>query len=278
MDNTEEARDALSPNTAALAAAGKRCVSTQSQWPLPSPSATCHKCHSEISAGEGAAAAAAAAATRSVPRHQQQQQQHAAAGDASDTTSETSETSDTSSRVTSLLDGDVRCYGDFLNEEAWLDRMLEQLGLPRPYYNEGPVSVSASTGAAAAAAAATTTNIPGTAGPVATVAAGGGVANRSEPDAAAEPDKELAELSAEEYYHKELRDVLWTIVSLKLDDMRVATSQMRAAWKSYVRNSKIVDDMLQNKDRAVRALKEQLVQLKLENKSLRERICEGPSS
>ncbi|KAL3220497.1 hypothetical protein MRX96_029776, partial [Rhipicephalus microplus] len=96
--------------------------------------------------------------------------------------------------------------------------------------------------------------------------------------ASSEAEKELAELSAEEYYHKELRDVLWTIVSLKLDDMRVATSQMRAAWKSYVRNSKIVDDLILNKDRAVRQLKEQLIQLKLENKSLRERICDGPQS
>ncbi|XP_065290267.1 uncharacterized protein [Dermacentor albipictus] len=259
----EEPEGMMSPGEQALAAAGKRCASTQSQWPLPTAEpATCHRCQSEMPAGgEGAK-------TDGGRDQQQQQQRREAAGDASDSSTEdTSETSDTSSKVTSMLEGDARCYGDFLNEEAWLDRMLEQLGLPRPYYNEGPVSVSA-TGAAAAAAAAAPS-----AGAVATMVAGGEHHGPS-----SEPEKELAELSAEEYYHKELRDVLWTIVSLKLDDMRVATSQMRAAWKSYVRNSKIVDDMLQNKDRAVRQLKEQLVQLKLENKSLRERICEGSQS
>lgn len=261
MDPPQEEREDVSPGEAALAAAGKRCVSTQSQWPLPTAEpATCHRCQSEMPAGgEGAR-------TDGGREQQQQQQRRDAAGDASDSSTEdTSETSDTSSKVTSMLEGDARCYGDFLNEEAWLDRMLEQLGLPRPYYNEGPVSVSATTAAAAAAAH--------SAGAVATVAAGG-----EHHGASSEPEKELAELSAEEYYHKELRDVLWTIVSLKLDDMRVATSQMRAAWKSYVRNSKVVDDLIQNKDRAVRQLKEQLAQLRLENKSLRERICEGPQS
>ncbi|KAH7952285.1 uncharacterized protein LOC119392808 [Rhipicephalus sanguineus] len=269
MDPPREERDAaMSPGEAALAAAGKRCVSTQSQWPLTTADpATCHRCQSEMPVrGEGARTGGARQHQHQQQQQQQQQQQHGdAAGDASDTSTDiTSESSD-SSKVTSLM-GDPRCYGDFLNEEAWLDRMLEQLGLPRPYYNEAPVSVSATTAAAAAAASSN-------AGAVATVATGG-----EHHGASSEPEKELAELSAEEYYHKELRDVLWTIVSLKLDDMRVATSQMRAAWKSYVRNSKIVDDMLQNKDRAVRQLKEQLVQLKLENKSLRERICEGPQS
>lgn len=70
-----------------------------------------------------------------------------------------------------------------------------------------------------------------------------------------DPDKEMTDMTAEECYHKELRDVLWTIVSLKLEDMRLATSQMRTAWRSYLRNTKIVDVMLQNKDRTVRALK-----------------------
>lgn len=256
MDPPEDKCDtAMSPGEAALAATGKRCVSTQSQWPLTATEPpTCHRCQSEMPVrGE--------AARTLGPRPQQHHGD--AAGDASDTSTDiTTESSDTSSKATSVT-GDPRCYGDFLNEEAWLDRMLEQLGLPRPYYNENPVPATAAAAAAASA----------NAGAVATLATSG-----EHHGASSEAEKELAELSAEEYYHKELRDVLWTIVSLKLDDMRVATSQMRAAWKSYVRNSKIVDDLILNKDRAVRQLKEQLIQLKLENKSLRERICDEPQS
>ncbi|KAH6930323.1 hypothetical protein HPB50_012628 [Hyalomma asiaticum] len=256
MDQTQEERDATGVGEEAPAAEGKRCVSTQSQWPLPTAEpATCHKCQSEVPAGgEGA---------RKGTAREQRPRRREAADEISDSTTDiTSESSDTSSKVTSV-EADPRCYGDFLNEDGWLDRMLEQLGLPRPYYNDGPVSVGGTTAAASATCS--------QAGAVATVAAGG-----EHRGACSEPEKELAELSAEEYYHKELRDVLWTIVSLKLDDMRMSASQIRAAWKAYVRNSKIVDEMLQNKDRAVRQLKEQLAQLKLENKSLRDRICEGP--
>ncbi|EEC19743.1 hypothetical protein IscW_ISCW023405 [Ixodes scapularis] len=199
------------PPPALAAVSSKRCASTQAQWPAD----VCHKCQSQLGpTGEGVGVRAKIPVSPTPA---------AAAGDASESSSETSDTSEDSSKATSLLnESDARCYGDFLNEDAWLDRMLEQLGLP------------------------------------------------------SDVDKEMTDMMAEECYHKELRDVLWTIVSLKLDDMRLATSQMRAAWKSYVRNTKIVDDMLQNKDRAVRALKEQLVHLKLENKSLRERISESP--
>ncbi|CAN8013174.1 unnamed protein product [Ixodes persulcatus] len=178
------------PPPAQADASSKRCASTQAQWPAE----VCHKCQSQLGpTGEGAGVRAKIQASPTPA---------AAAGDASVSSSETSGTSEDSSKATSLLnESDARCYGDFLNEDAWLDRMLEQLGLP------------------------------------------------------SDADKEMTDMVAEECYHKELRDVLWTIVSLKLDDMRLATSQMRAAWKSYVRNTKIVDDMLQNKDRAVRALK-----------------------
>ncbi|XP_040356020.1 uncharacterized protein LOC121046169 [Ixodes scapularis] len=240
------------PPPALAAASSKRCASTQAQWPAD----VCHKCQSQLGpTGEGVGVRA---------KIQVSPTPAAAAGDASESSSETSDTSEDSSKATSLLnESDARCYGDFLNEDAWLDRMLEQLGLPRPDYNEGPVSMTTSSAAA------------GGAGPAGGTAAAGTVVQR-EAGGPSDVDKEMTDMMAEECYHKELRDVLWTIVSLKLDDMRLATSQMRAAWKSYVRNTKIVDDMLQNKDRAVRALKEQLVHLKLENKSLRERISESP--
>lgn len=74
-------------------------------------------------------------------------------------------------------------------------------------------------------------------------------------DSESDPDKNMTDMAVKELYRKEARDVLWTIVSLKLDEMHVATSQIRAAWRSYNRNKKINDNTLQNKDRAVRNLK-----------------------
>ncbi|XP_064469143.1 uncharacterized protein LOC135383721 [Ornithodoros turicata] len=205
-----------------------RCVSTQSQC----VEVICQKCKSEVGPLEGGPP---------VQRKSQVQD------DSSDSTSETTDSSDDSSKAASLLNaGDARGYGDFVNEDAWLDRMLEQLGLPRAEFQEGAPHISAGT--------------------------------MPTQEASMDPEKDLNDMAAEESYHKEMRDVLWTIVSLKLDDMRLATSQMRAAWKSYVRNTKIVDEMLQNKERTVRSLKEQLTQLKVENKSLKERICDASAN
>ncbi|CAN7939166.1 unnamed protein product [Ixodes hexagonus] len=103
----------------ALADSGKRCASTQSAW--TAADALCHKCQSQLGpTGEGVRAKPHTAQTPT------------AGGDVSESTSETTESSEDSSKATSLMnDSDARCYGDFINEDAWLDRMLEQLGLPR---------------------------------------------------------------------------------------------------------------------------------------------------
>ncbi|KAH9360115.1 hypothetical protein HPB48_003827 [Haemaphysalis longicornis] len=73
----------------------------------------------------------------------------------------------------------------------------------------------------------------------------------------------------QQFYPKEMRDVLGTILSLKVDDMRAFTAQLRSAWKLHLRNTRLVEE---NRNRALRRLKEQLVQLKRENQLLRERI------
>lgn len=162
-----------------------------------------------------------------------------------ESSSETSESSSTAtSRLSSLYceEADERCRGD--SEDAWLDRMLEQLGLPR--YEDITASVSGGAGGAAAGA-----TVP-----------------------SAEPDLDV--LSAEERYHKEVQDVLRTIVLLKVEDMRVAAAQMRSAWKMYERNAKLMDGLMRTSDRALELLKEQLLQLKVENQSLREKVCAAP--
>lgn len=154
-----------------------------------------------------------------------------------------SEIFDSSQEVSSGLDGeaDECCHGD--EEDEWLDKMLSQLGLPRCEELSG--------GAAA---------VP----PV----------DGREP---APVERDLDELRAEEHYHRELRDVLWTIVSVKVDDTGVAAAQMRAAWKLYERNTKTMDALIRDKERALGVLKEELQQLQLENQSLREKICAAPA-
>ncbi|KAH9360398.1 hypothetical protein HPB48_008376 [Haemaphysalis longicornis] len=114
-----------------------------------------------------------------------------------------SEIFDSSQEVSSGLDGeaDECCHRD--EEDEWLDKMLSQLGLPRCQELSG--------GAAA---------VP----PV----------DGREP---APVERDLDELRAEEHYHRELRDVLWTI--------------MRAAWKLYERNTKTMDALIRDKERAL---------------------------
>lgn len=159
-----------------------------------------------------------------------------------------SETSDSSSQATSRRSSlpyeevDESCQGD--TGDAWLEKMLEQLGLPR--YQE--ITAGMSGGAVGVAAEAT---VP-----------------------SAEPD--LGDLSSEEHYHKELQEVLRTIVMLKVEDMRMAAEHMRSAWKMYMRNTKLMESLRRNNDRAFQLLNEQLMQLKMENQSLREKVCAAP--